>query len=638
MTVSDPGAVIWPTVLVGGSALSDGAAKCLVRTEVDTHLALPAMFSLSFEDLTGAALDDAGLDIGVEVQVSAGSRSGSKLITGEVTAIEGYYQGIGGRTVVRGYDLCHRLQRARRTRSFDNMTDSDIAQRIAGEASLPVGTITSTQTVHEHLLQCNQSDWEFLAQRAGEIGFEFGMADGKFVFRKASSLDGSDGDGADGGDSDGDASDGSGSDGNGSGGGGGPELTFPGTLIRFEPRVTAGNLTPDVEVRVWDPLKARLSTAAPKQTATNRASAASPQGLSDVASRFTKGGGDDGPSGSTDDPSQQDGADLGPAPSPTAHVVSTVPVADAEAGATALAASVGGSFAEAEGDAVGDPRIRPGATVKVTGTPGRFPSSWLITRAKHVFDLTENGYRTEFAAGGAHDRSLLGLASAGGANPTRIAGVVCAIVDDIGDKHARVRLTLPWLSTQVSTDWAPVVQFGAGKRSGAMFLPEVGDQVLVGFEFGDPRRPYVLGGVVNENSAYSLGGDAVQQGAGGADTSVARRGFVSASGNRLVFHDEMGEDPKPQQSQITLGTADGLFGLAVDVVQGSLELTCAPDDPTGQLTIKCGQAGTVNIVTGQGGSVTIDGGDSLTLKSATSVTVQSQGTVSVSGQSITLGG
>jgi hypothetical protein len=309
-----------------------------------------------------------------------------------------------------------------------------------------------------------------------------------------------------------------------------------------------------------------------------------------------------------------------------------------DAAAAALAASVGGTFAEAEGEAVGDPAIRAGATVTVSGLPSRFPTQWLVTRARHVFDLTEQGYRTEFSAGGRHDRSLLGLTATAGANPVRIPGLVCGIVSDIGDTHGRVRLTLPWLSPQTHTDWAPVVQFGAGKRSGAMFLPEVGDQVLVGFEFGDPRRPYVLGGLVNEQSAYDLGGSAVQQGAGGADSSVTRRGFVSASGSKLVFHDEMGEDPKPQAAQIALGSGDGTLGLGIDIVQGTLELTCAPTDPTGQLTIKCGQAGTINIVTGQGGTVTIDGGDSLTLKSASSITVQSTGTVSVTGQSISLGG
>lgn len=611
MTVTDLGATVWPTVLVGsgGTQLSDMATRCLARTEVDTHLLLPAMFSLSFEDLTGAALTDAGLEIGAQVQVQSGTSG--KLVVGEITAIEGYYQGLVGRTVVRGYDLCHRLQRARRTRSYEEMTDSDIATQLAGEAKLPVGEITPTETVHAHLLQCNQTDWEFLAQRAAETGFEFGMVDGLFRYGKAATVADSDA--------------------------GLPELTIPGTLLRFEPRVTAGNVTPDVEVRVWDPLRATLSTAPPVPASSAGASAATPQGLTEVAGLFSSSG--DGAGGAAaDDQSAAGGQDLGPAPSPTAYVLTTLPVDSADAAASALAASVGGTFAEAEGEAAGNPAIRPGASVKVSGIPSRFPTQWLVTRARHVFDLSEYGYRTEFSAGGRHDRSLLGLTAAGGGNPVRIPGLVCAIVDDIGDDHARVRLTLPWLSPQAHTDWAPVVQFGAGKRSGAMFLPEVGDEVLVGFEFGDPRRPYVLGGLVTAQSTYDLGGSAILQGPGGADSSVARRGFVSASGSKLVFHDEMGEDPKPQAAQITLGSGDGTLGLGIDIVQGTLELTCAPDSPAGQLTIKCGQAGTVNIITGQGGTVTIDGGDSLTLKSASSVTVQSQGTVSVTGQSISLGG
>ena len=605
MTVTDLGATVWPTVLVGsdGAQLSDMATRCLARTEVDTHLLLPSMFALSFEDLTGAALKDAGLDIGVQVQVRSGANG--KLITGEVTAIEGFYQGPGGLTVVRGYDLCHRLQRARRTRSFEEMTDSDIATQLANEANLTLGEITPTTTIHHHLLQCNQTDWEFLAQRAAETGFQFGMADGKFRFHAAATVSG---EGAD-----------------------SPELRIQDTLLSFEPRVTAANVTPNVEVRVWDPLRATLSTASPTPPTSAGASAVSPQGLTAVAGMFSTGGADGDGQGSAG------GANLGPAPSPTAYVVNTVPLDGADAAASALAASVGGSFAEAEGEAIGDPRILPGTTVKISGVPDRFPTQWLVTRARHVFDLTELGYRTEFSAGGRHDRSLLGLTATGAAGQVRIPGLACGIVTDIGDDHARVRLALPWLSPQAQTDWAPVAQFGAGKRSGAMFLPEIGDEVLVGFEFGDPRRPYVIGGLVTEQSNYSLGGSPIKKGAGAADTSVARRGFISASGNGLVFHDEMGEDPKPQVSQIALGTGDGTLGLGIDLVQGSLELTCDPGDPSGQLTIKCGQAGTVNIVTGQGGTVTLDGGDSLTLKAATSITVQSQGTVSVSGQSISLG-
>lgn len=606
------GLTVRPTILVGsggGRELSGAAARCLARAEVDMHVRLPGMFALTFDDVTGFALDGAGLEIGTRVQVRTGSGPGGRLIVGEVTAVEGHYHGVSGQTVVRGYDLCHRLHRARRTRSFGDVTDSDIALRIAEGARLPVGEIADTSTVHEHVLQCNQSDWEFLAQRAREIGFEFGMVDGRFCFRPARTVSDSDG--------------------------GVPELAIPGDLLRFEPRVTAGNLPSDVEVRVWDPLRAVLADASVAPVVSVFASAPGVQDVAGVAGLFSS---DPGVPAGVAGAGGQASEGVGPAPSESAQVVNTLPVAGAEEASAALAAWVGGGFAEAEGDAMGNPAIRAGGTVRVRGIPGRFPGSWLVTRARHVFDLAEHGYHTEFAAGGSHERSLLDLASAGGADPVRIPGLVCALVDDVGDDHARVRLTLPWLSPDVRTDWAPVVQFGAGRRSGAMFLPEVGDQVLVGFEFGDPRRPYVLGGVVTEHSAYDLGGGAVVRGPGGADATVARRGFVSVSGNRLVFHDEMGDGPTPERSRITLGTGDGSFELDMDAVQGSLALRCAPADPAGQLTIECGRAGTINIVTGDAGTVTIDGGDALTLKSAGSLTIQSQGTVSVSGASISLGG
>ncbi len=37
----------------------------------------------------------------------------------------------------------------------------------------------------------------------------------------------------------------------------------------------------------------------------------------------------------------------------------------------------------------------------------------------------------------------------------------------------------------------------AGKDRGSWFMPDVGDEVLVSFEHGDPSRPYVLGGLWN---------------------------------------------------------------------------------------------------------------------------------------------
>jgi phage protein D len=619
MSVDGNSVTVWPSVRIGaggGTALTGDAADGLVRTVVDTHLLLPGMFVLAFSDMTGASLTDAGISIGTTVQVwveADGDDQACQLISGEVTAIEGRYEYLTGVTVVRGYDLGHRLQRVRRTRTFVNMTDSDIATQIAREGGLTLGGITATSVVHDHLGQCDETDWDFLKQRAREIGYEFGMVDGKFQFRKASSVSGAEGEPL--------------------------TLTLGQNLRLFMPRVTAGNLTPNVEVRVWDPLQAHVTA----ETASTSASTANITGQAAAALGRKFGL---APEGSGAAAKEDAGESAGPPPSPTAHVISDRPVgsgASASSAATlvasGLAEHLGTTFAEAEGDATGSPKIQAGAVVKTEGVPSQFTGSWVVTNARHVFDLAEGGYRTGFVVSGRHERSLLGLASAGATQSPlpRMPGVVCGIVTNVNDTKGRAKVTLPWLSPQYESDWAPVVQFGAGKRSGAMFLPEVGDEVLVGFEFGDARRPYVLGGLVNNNSAYSLGGSAVQP--KGETAAVVRRGFVSAAGNRLVFHDELppgdGGGP-PAASEITLGTGDSKFRLAIDAVAGTLIVACTPDDPPGHLTIQCGNAGTVDIKTGDGGTVNIDGGTALSLKARESVTIQSDGEVSIKGAQIKL--
>jgi uncharacterized protein involved in type VI secretion and phage assembly len=81
----------------------------------------------------------------------------------------------------------------------------------------------------------------------------------------------------------------------------------------------------------------------------------------------------------------------------------------------------------------------------------------------------------------------------------RINGVVVGIVtNNSDDKHPGcVRLTFPWLNDSDESNWARLCSFMAGPDRGALFLPEVGDEVLVAFEHGDPRFPYVLGALWN---------------------------------------------------------------------------------------------------------------------------------------------
>ncbi|MGC9671531.1 phage baseplate assembly protein V [Planosporangium sp. 12N6] len=635
-------ATVRASVTVGSPAgvpLRPDVERLLTRVVVDTHLHLPDTFELTFLDEEGRVAADAGLRIGVAVEVYGGapdSQQARKLIAGEVTSIEAICADLHIYTVVRGYSTAHRLQRARRTRTFVNMTDSDVARKVADDAGLEIGTVDDTATAHDHLAQVAQTDWEFLKQRAREVGYETGVADGTFFFRRPPGMPA--GGGALGAVASAAAS---------LAGAGPTTLTFKDNLITFLPRVTAANLTPEVEVRLWDPKAAAAVTAtAPVRTGSAEIPGQDPARLAGSFGGFSL------PIG-VPLPAVPGLPSLGPEPSATAFVLADRPLA---AGATAggaaaevakgVAEHIGSTFAEAEGYAIGSPDVQAGARVEITAVPAAFAGTWTVTNARHVFDETEGGYHTRFFVSGRHERSLLGLASLGATQggPTRIPGLVCGVVTNNNDPdhHGRVKVALPWLSPRYESDWARVAQFGAGQHSGALFTPEVGDEVLIGFELGDPRRPYVLGGLINDNTAYDLGGSAVKS--TGMAGTVVRRGFVSGSGNRLLFEDELIPPPgtgPPMASKFSLATGDGAMGLTVDQTGGSLTISCEPKPPasrtpTGTVEITVGAGGTITIRAGTGGTVKIDGGANLELTAAASIKIESQGVVSISGKQIKL--
>ena len=101
-------------------------------------------------------------------------------------------------------------------------------------------------------------------------------------------------------------------------------------------------------------------------------------------------------------------------------------------------------------------------------------------------------------------------------DPFKINGVVVAIVVDNKDPegHYRVKVKFPWVSESDAkytnavdkedfrSTWCRITSFMAGSKDGAeqrgaFFLPEVDDEVLIAFEQGDVRRPFVIGSLWN---------------------------------------------------------------------------------------------------------------------------------------------
>jgi uncharacterized protein involved in type VI secretion and phage assembly len=99
--------------------------------------------------------------------------------------------------------------------------------------------------------------------------------------------------------------------------------------------------------------------------------------------------------------------------------------------------------------------------------------------------------------------SIEGIHEERGADRTgRMYGVYPALVTDIRDpeQQGRVKIVLPWApgaGGSSYSNWARMATFMGGNHRGSWFIPDVNDEVLVAFEGGDPRRPYVVGSLWN---------------------------------------------------------------------------------------------------------------------------------------------
>jgi len=185
-----------PNLLLPSFALKIGGSPLPIETEiqvisitVEDDLTLPSMFTV---ELTGletqnsqiSLLDDALFALGTEVEVKLGyGGQVATLIKGEITGLEPEFTiNRLPSLIVRGYDRRHRLQRGRKTRTFLQKKDSDIAAQIASEGGL-TAKAEDSQVTHDYIMQANQTDLEFLQARARQLQYEVVVEDKTLLFR-----------------------------------------------------------------------------------------------------------------------------------------------------------------------------------------------------------------------------------------------------------------------------------------------------------------------------------------------------------------------------------------------------------------------------------------------------------------------
>lgn len=567
-----------PRITVGGQELAARWLDGLQQARVDRGLGVVGRAVLRFAD-PGFALADAALfAIGVEVSLAGPGRDGA-LITGVVTAVELEQYAVGSvpELVVTVDDKAIRLAGGGRSRTFLNQSISQIVAAVCRGAGV-TSDIAGATAQHAYVLQ-DGSDLSFVhdtLQRAGLVWW----IDGSGVLH----------------------------------------ATRPGTstdqvqaelgteLLSFQVRATAA--APDqVKVSGWDQAQ---------QTSIAASSTAAAHGGKGRRPAFVAGA--TGRGGNRGWPSEAVVREPAPLDRAEADTLAEAMAADAAAAAVTMKATCWVN-----------PRLAPAVTLRVTGA-GPAAGDYLLTHVEHVYH--RSGFQTHVTAGPLRPDGLVDLLEPRAGAPG-LSGLVPAIVTNATDPERRgqglVKVKYPAVTGNVESAWARVLSLGGGSRRGVVFQPEVGDEVLVGFEQGDPRRAVVLGGLHSEKAALPHA-DTVE------GDKVKYRRITSRKGHLLEFAD--GDAPADQHVLMSSRNGEHRIRLGNDRLDlevgnvplfirngagASIELTAA-----GDLVLK----GKNVTIESTGGASTLTAATDLTLKGTTALKAQGA-TVSVKGSAST---
>lgn len=330
-------------VKVDGSELSAEAMASIESVMFEEELNTASMFVLKlatsdFENGAWRYVDLEDFRLGGEVKLYMGMDDLVLMIVGEITSLKPSFSESSSTVEIRGYDRLHRLRFGSKRRTFVDAKDSDIASTIASEWGLSAKAEV-TGTVHSHIYQNNQSDLEFILQRAKRIRYEVSVDDKTLHFQSPKESDPAS-----------------------------LTLEYRVDIEEFSAELSARYEGDEVVVQGWDLMKKKQISATSK-----RGNEMSTMNAKDTGTNLTRSA-------------------FG---SSSSYIVDEqlVDVSDAENLAvsrydTHLVGSVTG-----EGKCAGIPELRAGNTIEVKGID-RFSGTYYVTSTFHTID--RNGYNTSF--------------------------------------------------------------------------------------------------------------------------------------------------------------------------------------------------------------------------------------------------
>jgi Rhs element Vgr protein len=189
---------------------------------------------------------------------------------------------------------------------------------------------------------------------------------------------------------------------------------------------------------------------------------------------------------------------------------------------------------------IGDTKLKPGTVIELKGISDRFNGKVYVTGVQHQFSV--DNWFTEIQFGWNNEwfyknDDIIDKPSSGlvpGINGLH-TGIVTKLEED-PDGNFRIKVKIPLIDNNEDGIWARVATLDAGKERGSFFLPEVKDEVVLGFINDDPRQAIVLGMLHSKTNTAPVT----------ATKDNDEKGFYTRSKMKLVF-----DDKKPSVTVIT---------------------------------------------------------------------------------------
>ncbi len=373
-------------------------------------------------------------------------------------------------------DAAYRMTLRRRGRYFENLTDSALAAELLKDYD-PKARIAATKHKHADLVQYDCTDWDFLLSRMDANGLLTIVDDGMAHiqppdFKQTPAL----------------------------------HLHYGATVIEFDGGLELRDQFEKVVARSWNPDEQAIVEITAKEPAVKQ-------------------------NGNL--PGQTLAAANGPDPSTCRHG-GNVPDAELQAWADARLLKDRLSRTCGRVQFQGYNAIKPGQTVVLYGFGDRFNGPVYVAAVHHEY--MDAGWLTEIEFGLSPkwfaEIVKMEAPKAAGMLPA-VSGLQIGIVTQIeADDQDRflVRVRLPVLDDAAPGVWARVATLDAGDKRGTFFLPEVNDEVIMGFINDDPRDAVILGMLHSREKPAPFT----------ASKENDEKGYVSRDGIRLVFHEKDG--------------------------------------------------------------------------------------------------